>query len=76
MKDQLFAENESITVKQIKEKAQNMKMSWVKAHKLREQSGAGVRREDNVASFNALLEAKCASGALMRSGGHGRMLPL
>lgn len=60
VKDQVFADNEEITVKRIKEKVQNMRSSWKLARKLREQSGSGVKPEDNTPSFVAVLEKKCA----------------
>ncbi|KAF8430147.1 hypothetical protein EV426DRAFT_708274 [Tirmania nivea] len=44
VKEQVFAEDPDITSD---------------ARKLREQSGSGVRAEDQVSSFNALLESKC-----------------
>jgi hypothetical protein len=59
VKEQLFGDNEDITVKRIGEKVQNMKGAWRNARKLQEQSGEGVRAEDNAPTFNALLESKC-----------------
>jgi len=59
-KDQVFADHDEITVKRIKEKAQNMRVAWKEARKLREQSGSGLKPEDNTPSFVALLEKKCA----------------
>lgn len=59
VKEQVFARDPEITVNRIKDKAQNMKKAWSDARKLREQSGSGVRAEDQVSSFNALLESKC-----------------
>ncbi|KAF8424368.1 hypothetical protein EV426DRAFT_574030 [Tirmania nivea] len=59
VKEQVFAEDPDITVNRIRDKAQNMKKAWSDARKLREQSGSGVRAEDQVSSFNALLESKC-----------------
>ncbi|KAF8430098.1 hypothetical protein EV426DRAFT_579780 [Tirmania nivea] len=59
VKDQLFSEDEWISIKRIKEKAQNLKIAWTKARKIRDQSGEGVRAEDQVPTFNALLESKC-----------------
>jgi len=60
VKDQLFADQEEITVKRIREKVNNMKAAWRETRKLREQSGSGVKPEDNAPSFVALLEKKCA----------------
>jgi len=59
VKEQVFKENEEISVKRIREKAQNMKIAWSKARKLRDQSGAGVRAADYAPTFNAILESKC-----------------
>ncbi|KAF8436722.1 hypothetical protein BGX38DRAFT_1325945 [Terfezia claveryi] len=59
IKEQIFGANEDITVKRIGEKVQNMKIAWRNARKLQEQSGEGVRSEDNAPTFNALLESKC-----------------
>ena len=59
VKAQVFAEDEEMTLIRIRDKAQNMKKAWSEARKLREQSGSGVRAEDQVPSFNALLESKC-----------------
>jgi len=59
VKEQVFGDNEDITVKRVGEKVQNMKNAWRNARKLQEQSGGGVRAEDNAPTFNALLETKC-----------------
>ncbi|KAF8421680.1 hypothetical protein EV426DRAFT_608723 [Tirmania nivea] len=59
VKAQVFAEDEEMTVTRIRDKAHNMKKAWSEARKLREQSGSGVRAEDQVSSFNVLLESKC-----------------
>ena len=59
VKDQVFADNDEITPKRIKEKAQNMKASWKVTRKLKEKSGSGWKPEDNSLSFVALLEKKC-----------------
>ena len=50
VKEQVFAENEEITVKRIKEKAQNMKNAWRTARKIWEQSEFGAHAE---------VESKC-----------------
>jgi len=44
VKEQIFAENEEITVKRIGEKVQNMKNSWRNARKIQEQSGELYRQ--------------------------------
>ena len=36
-----------------------MKNAWRNTRKLRDQSGSGVRREDNASTFDTLLETKC-----------------
>lgn len=59
IKEQVFAEDEDITVKRIREKVQNMKNAWRSARKLWQQSGSGLRAEDNPPTLNALLESKC-----------------
>ncbi|RPB18712.1 hypothetical protein L211DRAFT_692041 [Terfezia boudieri ATCC MYA-4762] len=59
VKEQVFGDNEDITVKRIGEKVQNMKIAWRNARKIQEQSGEGLRSEDNAPTFNALLESKC-----------------
>ena len=48
-----------ITLKRIGDKASNLRTAWKKARQFCNQSGLGVRAEDNQASFNALLESKC-----------------
>jgi len=54
VKEQVFAKGGETTMKQIGEKVQNMENAWGGSHKLQDQSGEGVRSEDN-----ALLESKC-----------------
>ena len=56
VKQQVFAQNEAITVKRIREKAQNMRNAWRNARRLLDQSGAGV---DDAAELNAVLNSKC-----------------
>lgn len=56
VKQQVFAQNEAITVKRIREKAQNMRNAWRNARRLLEQSGAGV---GDAAELNAILNSKC-----------------
>ena len=59
VKEQVFAQSSEITLNRIRDKAQNMKKAWIKARRLREELGSGARAEDQVATFNALLESKC-----------------
>jgi len=46
VKGQVFAEDEEMTINQIRDKVQNMKKAWSEARKLRKQSGSGVHAED------------------------------
>ena len=47
MKDEVFAADDHITVKEIGEKAGNMKKCWKLAKAKQDLSGWGVRLEDN-----------------------------
>ncbi|KAF8459269.1 hypothetical protein BDZ91DRAFT_464829 [Kalaharituber pfeilii] len=59
VKDQVFSDDDHITVKKIGEKAQNMKKSWKDAKAMHTRSGWGIKAEDNELSINELLEKKC-----------------
>ena len=59
MKDQVFANDDHITLKKIKEKATNMKRAWKDAKAMQGRSGWGLKSEDNEPSINDRLEQKC-----------------
>ena len=54
---QVFSDYEHITVKKIKEKANNMKRSWQAARAMADNSGWGVENQDE--SIQEVLERKC-----------------
>ncbi|KAF8424327.1 hypothetical protein EV426DRAFT_599504 [Tirmania nivea] len=60
VKEQVFSNDEHITVKRITDKATNMKRSWKEARAMQQRSGWGVKAENNEASINETLERKCA----------------
>ena len=60
VKEDLFPENDIITVKKINNKVNNMKKHWKDARAMAEHSGWGLQnQDDNEDSINAKLECKC-----------------
>ena len=59
VKDQVFSNEEHITMEKIGEKVANMKLLWKDTRRIRDLSGWGDTSEDNEESINEILEWKC-----------------
>ncbi|KAF8469206.1 hypothetical protein BDZ91DRAFT_721903 [Kalaharituber pfeilii] len=59
VKDEVFANDDHITVKKIGDKAMNMKKAWREAKALQERNGWSIKPEENEQSINDALERKC-----------------
>ena len=57
MKDEVFPNDEHITTKKINDKISNMKRQWKEAKALQENTGWGIREDEQ--SINQALERKC-----------------
>ena len=75
VKEAVFSTHDHITIKKITDKALNIKRLWKEAKAIRDQSGFGIRPEENDTSINQVLERKCPFfGGLMKYGEQDRML--
>ncbi|KAF8425569.1 hypothetical protein EV426DRAFT_716101 [Tirmania nivea] len=53
VKEQVFSNDEHITVKRITDKATNMKRSWKEARAMQQRSGWGVKAENNLLIYGS-----------------------
>jgi len=60
VKDQVFKNDEHVTVKRICGKAANMRRQWRDTSAMRNRSGWGISEDQNERSINQALEKKCA----------------
>ena len=59
VKEQLFSNDNHITVRKITNKVANMKRAWRDARAMQDQSGWGLQEDENDSTINGVLERKC-----------------
>jgi hypothetical protein len=66
VKEEVFSDNEHVTVKKLKDKYTNMKKAWKDAKAMQEQSGFGLKEEDCERSINGIVDQRQLSAVAIR----------